>query len=242
MKIAVIGKGGVGKTSISAVLARSIGRMGRSVVALDCDTNPNLGLSLGVGDDETQRIIGIRQQVSDKEAEHAHTWDDLIDRFGTDAPDGVRLGIVNRIENPEPGCPCCGLSAERLLSETNFGDSIVISDFEAGLGIFSRVGESKIDVTIVVVEPTPRSLDVGLRALKVARHNKQGKIVIIANKVSSKEEFDFIKETIADDLVTLVPFSDALVDADRRGVSIFDVPDHDSFVKPIERLAAELIN
>lgn len=241
MKIAVVGKGGVGKTSVSAVLARSIGRLGKPVVALDCDTNPNLGLSLGVGDIETQRIIGIRQQVSDREAEHAHTWDDLISRFGTDAPDGVRLGIVNRIENPEPGCPCCGLSAERLLSQTNFGESIVVGDFEAGLGIFSRVGESQIDITLIVVEPTPRSLDVGVRALELARENKQGRFIVVANKVSSPAELGLVKQSLAHDDIIVIPFSEALVDADRRGISVFDVKDNETFIKPIERLAVELV-
>lgn len=105
MKIAVVGKGGAGKTTSSAVLARSLGRRGARVVALDCDTNPNLGLSLGVGDAETERLVTLREQVGEGEAEHAPTWDDILDRYGTDAPDGVRLAVITRIQNPEPGCP-----------------------------------------------------------------------------------------------------------------------------------------
>lgn len=103
MKIAVVGKGGSGKTTTSAVLARTLARQGRRVVALDCDTNPNLGLSLGVGDDETERLITLREQVDYGEAEHAPTWADMLDRYGTDAPDGVRLSVITRIEDPEPG-------------------------------------------------------------------------------------------------------------------------------------------
>ncbi|MYJ81687.1 MAG: AAA family ATPase, partial [Acidimicrobiaceae bacterium] len=103
MKIAVVGKGGAGKTTTSAVLARSLGRRGARVVALDCDTNPNLGLSLGVGDSETERLLTLRDQVDEGEAEHAPTWDDILDRYGADAPDGVRLSVITRIENPEPG-------------------------------------------------------------------------------------------------------------------------------------------
>lgn len=103
MKIAVVGKGGSGKTTTSAVLARTIARRGGDVVALDCDTNPNLGISLGVGDLETERLLTLRDQLDDGEVEHAPTWDEILDRFGTDAPDGVRLGVVTRIENPEPG-------------------------------------------------------------------------------------------------------------------------------------------
>ena len=101
MKIAVVGKGGSGKTTTSAVLARSLARQGHNVVGLDCDTNPNLGLSLGVGDTETERLLSLRDQID--EDEHAHTWADILDGYGTDAPDGVRLTVINRIENPEPG-------------------------------------------------------------------------------------------------------------------------------------------
>jgi CO dehydrogenase maturation factor len=102
MKIAVVGKGGSGKTTASAVLARSFARQGHKVVGLDCDTNPNLGLSLGVGDTETERLLSLRDQIEDGEQEHAHTWADILDTYGTDAPDGVRLTVINRIDNPEP--------------------------------------------------------------------------------------------------------------------------------------------
>lgn len=105
MKLAVVGKGGSGKTTTSAVLARAIGRQGRSVVALDCDSNPNLGISLGVGDTETGRLDAMRQALAEGEEEHAPGWHELVDRFGSDAPDGVRLAVVSRIDNPEPGCP-----------------------------------------------------------------------------------------------------------------------------------------
>ena len=105
MRIAVIGKGGAGKTTTSAVVARTLARHGLSVVALDCDTNPNLGISLGIGDDETEHLMAMREGLDEGEQEHAPGWDQLLDRFGSDAPDGVRLAVVSRIENPEPGCP-----------------------------------------------------------------------------------------------------------------------------------------
>ena len=103
MKLAVVGKGGSGKTTTSAAVARSLARLSRQVVALDCDTNPNLGISLGVGDELTDRLAGMRQALDDGDEAHAPTWEDLVDRFGTDAPDGVRLAVVSRLENPEPG-------------------------------------------------------------------------------------------------------------------------------------------
>ncbi len=103
MKLAVVGKGGSGKTTTSAVVARTLARHGHRVVALDCDSNPNLGISLGVGDVETEALASMREALDEGEEAHAPGWDELLDRFGSDAPDGVRLAVVSRIENPEPG-------------------------------------------------------------------------------------------------------------------------------------------
>jgi len=104
VKIAVVGKGGSGKTTTSAILARTLARSGRHVVALDCDTNPNLGLSLGLGMEATEGLISLRDSVGD-DVEHARTWDSIVARFGADAPDGVRLAVVSKIEDPDFGCP-----------------------------------------------------------------------------------------------------------------------------------------
>jgi len=104
VKIAVVGKGGAGKTTTSAVLARTLARSGHRVVALDCDSNPNLGLSLGVGMEVTEALVSVRDRVGD-DVEHARSWDDIVDRFGADAPDGVRLAMVSKIEDPDFGCP-----------------------------------------------------------------------------------------------------------------------------------------
>lgn len=103
MKLAVVGKGGSGKTTTSSVIARTLARSGLPVVALDCDSNPNLGISLGVGGEETERLISMRQALDEGEEEHAPTWDTLISRYGSDGPDGIRLAVVSRIDNPEPG-------------------------------------------------------------------------------------------------------------------------------------------
>lgn len=105
MKLAVVGKGGTGKTTTAAVVARVLARRGGSVVALDCDSNPNLGISLGLGEAETERLVSLRESLDDGEAEHAPGWDELVDRFGSDGPDGLRLAVVTALQNPEPGCP-----------------------------------------------------------------------------------------------------------------------------------------
>ena len=104
MKIAVVGKGGAGKTTTAAILARTLARSGHHVVALDCDTNPNLGLSLGIGIEATEALLSVRDAVGE-DVEHARTWLEIVERFGADAPDGVRLAMVSKIEDPDFGCP-----------------------------------------------------------------------------------------------------------------------------------------
>lgn len=103
MKIAVAGKGGSGKTTVSGTLARALARTGRKVIAVDCDTNPMLGISLGVGPEETDRLVTARQRLDEGEIEHQPTVEGMIDTFGADAPDGVRLVVVSRIDQADPG-------------------------------------------------------------------------------------------------------------------------------------------
>lgn len=105
MKIAVVGKGGSGKTTTAAVLARTAAAQGLPTVALDCDTNPTLGISLGLGEAATEHLLALRDAVDAGDAGHAQDPEDLLARFGVDAPDGVRFAVVSQIQNPEPGCP-----------------------------------------------------------------------------------------------------------------------------------------
>jgi len=105
VKVAVVGKGGSGKTTTAAVIARTLARSGQSVLALDCDSNPNLGLSLGLGEQATEELVSVRDAGDAGERDHADSADDLVGRFGADAPDGVRLAVVTAIQNPQPGCP-----------------------------------------------------------------------------------------------------------------------------------------
>ncbi len=103
MKIAVAGKGGAGKTTTSGTLARALARAGHRVLALDAYANPMLGISLGVGPEETDALVAVRQAVDEGEIPHEPTAEGLFRTFGTAAPDGVRLVVVSRIDRPDPG-------------------------------------------------------------------------------------------------------------------------------------------
>ena len=103
MKIAVAGKGGVGKTTVSGTVARALARQGHRVLALDCDANPMLGVSLGVGPEETDRLVAVRQGLEAGEVEHQPTAEGMAETFGTDAPDGVRVVVASRIDGFDSG-------------------------------------------------------------------------------------------------------------------------------------------
>ena len=103
MKIAVAGKGGVGKTTVSGTLARALARQGQPVLALDCDTSPMFGTSLAVGAEETDRLVAVRQALDAGEVADQPDADGLAAHFGTDAPDGVRLVVASRIDRFDPG-------------------------------------------------------------------------------------------------------------------------------------------
>ena len=131
------------------------------------------------------------------------------------------------------------MSAEQLLSSGEFGTSIVVADLEAGIGTLSRLGDSQVDLTLVVVEPTPRSLDVGRRAIDLARENQQGRVVVVVNKVVDVDtDLALVREKLGDAELVVVPDDDAVLDADRAGTALLDhAPDC-----PAARALVELVD
>jgi len=153
MKIVVAGKGGVGKTTVSGTISRALARAGHDVLALDADTNPMLGVSLGIGPEETDLLVAVRQGLETGETEHERTTEGFVERFGRDAPDGVRLVVASRIERANPGCACCGVSPEGLLTELESEGKIIIGDLEAGIGTVMRLQEGQADIILLDSAP-----------------------------------------------------------------------------------------
>jgi CO dehydrogenase maturation factor len=240
VKIAVVGKGGSGKTTTSAVLARTLARRGLRTLALDCDTNPNLGISLGLGEDVTGELVDVRESLAAGQGGHAFSADDLVDRFGVECPDGVRLAVVFAIEHPEPGCPCCGVSPEQMLRELDGRHDAVVADFEAGLHTVMRL-DGRLDAVVVLVEPTAKSLDVGGRAAEVVREKGLGRVVVTANRVADEDDLARVRAAFPGDEVWVVPFDPAIVDAERRGVAPLDAAPQSPGLRALSSLVDQLV-
>lgn len=239
MKIVVAGKGGAGKTTVSGTLARALARAGHRVIALDADTNPMLGISLGVGPEQTDLLLGVRQGLDTGETEHERSTDGFVERFGRDAPDGVRLVVASRIERPDPGCPCCGISAQSLLRELEADENVVVGDLEAGVGTVLRLYEGDADVLVVVTQATAKSIAVARRALEAA-DGKVARVVVVANRVRDAEDIALVEEALREQEIVVVPDDVAIAGADRDGRAPIDADPHAPGVSAIVSLADRL--
>lgn len=238
MKIAVAGKGGAGKTTVSGTIARALAREGHSVLALDADANPMLGVSLGVGAEKTELLQAVRQGVDGGDVPHELTVEGLIDSFGTDAPDGVRLVVASRIENTKPSCPCCGISADQLLRDLESEGRIVICDLEAGLGTVTRMGSANADAVLVVANPSAKALEVARRAVEAA--TDKAEVIVLANRVRDDADVEAIRTVAGDRELIVVPEDATITRADRDGLAPIDLDENSPGVSAMIALADRL--
>jgi len=109
-----------------------------------------------------------------------------------------------------------------LLSSVEFGETIVVADCEAGIGTLTRLGETPVDVVLVVVEPTPKSLEVGARAATLAKEKVMGRIIVVASRIRTEADLDAIKAALPGQEIVVVPDDPAIVFADREGLAPLD--------------------
>ena len=102
-KIAVAGKGGSGKTTVAGVLARLIAENGSEVLTVDADENPNLGISLGLGLERTEALIGAREVLLPDGPAIASPMEDVVDRFASEVGEHLRIVQVRKFDHFRPG-------------------------------------------------------------------------------------------------------------------------------------------
>jgi CO dehydrogenase maturation factor len=236
VKIAVAGKGGAGKTTVSGTIARELARRGHTVLALDADTNPMLGISLGVGPEETYRLLAVRQGLDEGSVEHKHSVEELMEDFATDAPDGVRLVVALREGKADTSCTCCGVTPGQLLAGLEGERRTIICDLEAGIAAIVQRGQA--DLVLVVTEPSAKSIDVARRAAGTA--SSDAEVMVIANRVRDDDDLDAIRAELGEYEIVVVPEDPAIVQADRDGRAPIDTDPDAPAVKVLIELADRL--
>lgn len=236
MKVAVTGKGGVGKTTFSAILARLYAEEGKSVLAADVDPDANLGLALGFSEEELDAITPI-SKMADLAKERTGASgagkffklnpkvDDIPEMFAK-TRNGVKLLVMGTVDVAGGGCVCPEhVVLKRLISHLMLkSDDVVIMDMEAGLEHLGRGTASMMDQFIVVIEPGARSVQTYQKVRQLAADLGITRVRVVANKVRTPEDEEFIRSRIPEDvLLGMIHYNAEVIDADRRGVSPFDV-------------------
>lgn len=251
MKIAVTGKGGVGKTTIAATLARLYALEGKRVFAADADPDANLALALGFTEEEADAIVPIsamKKMIIERTGVNEQNTLFKLNPRVEDIPEsysreyeGVKLLVLGTVETAGGGCICPeNVILKQLISNlVLFRNEVVILDMEAGLEHLGRGTTQGMDQFIVVIEPGARSIQTYRNVKRLAKDLQVPRVGVIANKIRDQKDEDFIRSKITnDELLGLIHYNPEVLDADRNGISPFDCSKGliDEIIKIKERL------
>jgi len=236
MKLAVSGKGGVGKTTFSALLIRTLNEQGKHVLAIDADPDANLAAALGIPDaDKIVPIAEMKELVFERTEAQPGTIggffklnpkvDDLPDSLSAKL-ENIKLMRLGGVKKGGSGCICPESTLLRalMLHIVLARDEVVVMDMEAGIEHLGRATASAVDKLIVVVEPGRRSIDTAGHIKKLASEIGLKNICVVGNKIRSKKDEEFLKKHMSGfKLLGFIPYDEALIEADLDGVSPFDV-------------------
>ncbi|MBA4368877.1 MAG: carbon monoxide dehydrogenase [Desulfobacterium sp.] len=236
MKIAVSGKGGVGKTTFSALLIRTLDEQGKHVLAIDADPDANLAAAIGIPNAEEivpiaemKELIFERTEVKPGSLGGFFKLNPKVD----DLPDSLskKLGNIKlmRLGGVKKGghgciCPESTLLKALVTHIVLARNEVVVMDMEAGIEHLGRGTAQAVDKLIIVVEPGRRSIDTANHIRKLAAEIHLNQIVIVGNKIRSPQDEAFLKTNLPDfQFLGFLPYDDTLIEADLTGTSSFDV-------------------
>ena len=235
MKLAITGKGGVGKTTLSSTLARLYADEGRTVLAADVDPDANLGLALGLTQEEVDEIVPIskmRTLVEERTGASAANQFYKLNPYVADIPDtfskdinGVKLLVMGTVDVGGSGCVCPEhVMLKSILSTLTYRkNDVVIMDMEAGLEHLGRGTAMNMDQFVVVIEPGARSVQTYHNVKRLAADLGVKRVRVVANKIRDDRDEEFVRSAIpAEDLLGCVHYNTEIMDADRNGKSPYD--------------------
>jgi len=256
LKIAVAGKGGVGKTLIAGVLATSYARKGFTVLAIDADPTPNLALTLGLSAEEAGRIVPVSENTSLIESKTqtgisgvynlAFSVEDIVERFSVKTPYNVNLLVMGTVKSAGAGCMCPANTVIRALLHHLIVKrrEAVVTDMEAGLEHMGRGTAEHVETMLVVVDSSRKSLEAGKKLHDLATQIGIKKCLIVGNKVTSRQEGEHIENFAKAnglELLGLVPFDQVVLEADMRGETPLKYADRSKAVVAIQDLGEKLV-
>ncbi len=257
MRIGVAGKGGAGKTTVSATMARLFARRGYDVNALDGDPNPNFAAALGLPPGEIARLTRVpregvlEERVGPDQKASLHLtrpFEDVVKEYGAIGPDGVRMLTMTGLLGAGRGCICGQHSAVRgfvdELGATRPQD-VTILDTEASIEHLSRGTVGSVDALLVVVEPYFRALETLGRTVPLARELGIPATYVVANKVRSDWDESTIREysdRLDVEVLGMIPFDEAVAQADRDNRSLIDTQPSSPAITAMDGMVQSLID
>ena len=236
-KIAISGKGGVGKSTLAAAMSLLLARRGTKVLAVDADPDANLAACLGMTEDAQKAIVPISRQIAlieertgAKVKQYGQMFklnpevSDIADNYAV-THSGVSLLVLGAIEKGGSGCACPeNVLIRALVSDLVLhNDQALIMDMEAGIEHLGRGTARGVDAMVVVVEPGQRSIDSAHRIIAMADDIGLKNIKFVLNKVASSGDEDFVRGALAGrEVLGVVPFCEDLRRVDRNGKSVLD--------------------
>lgn len=237
MKLAISGKGGVGKTTLAAALTLLLDARGQRVLAVDADPDGSLAAALGLPDELRRTIVPISEQralieerTGAKVKQYGQMFrlnprvDDVADGYAT-RHGNVLLLVLGAIEAGGSGCACPeSVLIKSLVSDLVLNkDEHLVMDMEAGLEHLGRATARGVDCMLVVVEPTRRSVDSALRVMRMAGQIGLTRVRLVGNKIASPADERFVREALGGAVFAgMLPLCAALPEADRQGRGVLD--------------------